>query len=178
MSPSLSDIKLARRGDKEAFARLIRTLELSLYGVARSMLRRDEDCADAIQETILKAWNALPSLKEPAYFKTWLCRILINECRRLMRRDSRTVAVDEIPAEAFSTDAYENIDLRKAVDRLEETLRLVVTLHYYEDMPLKEIAELLEAPEGTIKSRLHRARQLLAEWLEGPEERKMTYEPC
>lgn len=178
MQELVPDIQLARKGDKEAFIRLIRVAQHSLYGVARSIVKHDEDCADAIQETILKAWKALPSLKEADYFKTWLFRILINECNQILRREKRTVPSDNLPLEVTTVDNYENIDLLEAVNRLEETLRLVVKLHYYEDMPLKQIAEVLETPEGTIKSRLHRARLLLAEYLQGPDERKISYESC
>jgi RNA polymerase sigma-70 factor (ECF subfamily) len=172
----IPDIKLARNGDKEAFIRLIRRTELNLYGVARSIVRQDVDCADAIQETILKAWRSLPTLRDPALFKTWLFRILINECNQILRRNKRTVTSETMPAEITSSDQYENIDLLEAVNQLDETLKLVVKLHYYEDMTLKQIAEVLETAEGTIKSRLHRARLLLADYLTGPDERKLTYE--
>lgn len=178
MQHLVPDIKLARKGDNEAFIRLIRAVEINLYTVARSIVKQDEDCADAIQETILKAWKAIPALKEPIYFKTWLFRILINECNQIHRRYKRTVPSDEPAVQSSSVDVYENFDLHEAVNHLEDTLKLVITLHYYEDMPLKQIAELLGTPEGTIKSRLHRARLLLAERLQGPEERKMSYEPC
>lgn len=164
------DVELARRGDREAFSRLIRAAETELYGVARSIVRSDEDCADALQETILKAYRALPKLRQPAYFKTWLIRILINECNRILRRRRRVV-----PA---AGDDYRNVELHDAVERLEEGLQLVVQLHYFRDMPVSEISSLLDTPEGTVKSRLHRARLLLAQWLGSPNERKIGYDPC
>ncbi|MGD8192368.1 sigma-70 family RNA polymerase sigma factor [Brevibacillus ginsengisoli] len=171
------NVQLAQNGDKDAFIRLINHIELKLYGVARAIVKRDEDCADAIQEAILKAYRALHTLKDPAYFKTWMFRILIHECQQILRRQKRIVTVSEFPTRpSHSSSDYERIDLREAVDRLEETLRIVITLHYFEDMPLKQIAELLETPEGTIKSRLNRARSTLAEWLKIPEERKTGYE--
>ncbi|WP_159888088.1 sigma-70 family RNA polymerase sigma factor [Paenibacillus puerhi] len=173
------DVKLARQGDREAFTRLIHRLENGLYGVARSMVTRDEDCADAIQETILKAYRGISALKEPAYFKTWLFRILINECNLILRKRKRTIPTESLPGKLDApgaSHAYDRIDLRAVVDRLEETLRVVVTLHYFEDMPLKQIAQVLDTPEGTVKSRLHRARLLLAQWLELPAERMMNCE--
>ncbi|MFD0676525.1 MULTISPECIES: sigma-70 family RNA polymerase sigma factor [unclassified Paenibacillus] len=173
------DIKLARKGDKDAFSRLIHAMELNLYRVARSIVKREEDCADAIQETILKAYHAIHTLREPAFFKTWLFRILINECNQILRKESRLFPSSEaFVNEASTQDTYENIDLIEAVNRLEEALKLVVTLHYFEDIPLKQISQLLETPEGTIKSRLHRARIILAECLQGPDERRIGYESC
>ncbi|NOU92737.1 sigma-70 family RNA polymerase sigma factor [Paenibacillus sp. LMG 31456] len=173
------DIKLARKGDKEAFIRLIHAMELNLYRVARSIVKREEDCSDAIQETILKAYHAIHTLREPSFFKTWLFRILINECNQILRKENRLLPSSEaVLSEASTQDTYENIDLKEAVNRLEETLKLVVTLHYFEDIPLKQISQLLETPEGTIKSRLHRARTILAEYLQGPDERRISYESC
>ncbi|WP_433945580.1 sigma-70 family RNA polymerase sigma factor [Paenibacillus sp. SN-8-1] len=170
------DIILARKGNKEAFVRLIKANELSLYNVARSILKQDENCADAIQETILKAYRSIHTLKEPAFFKTWMFRILINECNTILRREKKVIVSDKLLIDSSSMDRYGNIDLQKAIEQLEETLRLVVTLHYYEDISLKGISEILGTPEGTVKSRLHRARQILAEFLEGTKERKVGYE--
>lgn len=113
------DVRLARLGDPEAFSRLILANERNLYGLARLYLKREEDCADAVQETIVKSFAAMPALKEPAYFKTWLSRILIHECLQLLRSQQRqrTVArVDEV-ADAMP---YEAIELKEAVAHLED----------------------------------------------------------
>lgn len=173
-----SDIKSARKGDKEAFIRLIKAIELNLYGVARSIVKRDEDCADAIQETILRAYSSISALKEPAYFKTWIFRILINECNKILRKQRKSIPALMLQDDSPAMDDYEDLDLKDAIDKLEEALRLVITLHYFEDIPLKEIAEMLETPEGTIKSRLHRARRILANYLQVSNERNMNYESC
>nr|WP_114384114.1 sigma-70 family RNA polymerase sigma factor [Paenibacillus prosopidis] len=172
------DVRLARQGDREAFARLIKNMELNLYGVARSIVKRDEDCADAIQEAILKAYIGLHALKEPTYFKTWMFRILINECNKILKRQKANMLVEELPTVSSSVSEYETVDLKEAVDRLDETLRTVIILYYFEDMSLKQISEILETSEGAVKTRLHRARQTLARWLENSTERKIGYEPC
>lgn len=172
------DVRLAQQGDREAFARLIKKMELNLYGVARSIVKRDEDCADAIQEAILKAYIGLHALKEPAYFKTWMFRILINECKKILKRQKTNMLVGEFPTASSSVSEYGAVDLREAVDRLDETLRTVIVLYYFEDMSLKQISEILETSEGAVKTRLHRARQTLARWLENSTERKNCYEPC
>ena len=81
-------VNQAIQGDREAFIRLIRDIENSLYNTAKSMLRKEEDVADAIQETILNAYKSVHTLREPRYFKTWLFRILINECNTMLSRRS------------------------------------------------------------------------------------------
>ncbi|MFW5433130.1 sigma-70 family RNA polymerase sigma factor [Paenibacillus apiarius] len=177
----VEDVRFAQQGDCEAFIRLISGIERSLYGVARSMLRRDEDCADAIQEAILKAFRAIHTLREPAFFRTWMFRIVINECRQIMSKQKRIVVVAELPALSSPASDYENIeylDLVAAIDRLEELHRIVITLHYFEDMTIKDIADLLDTTEGTVKSRLYRARAALGKYIDNPYERKNDYETC
>lgn len=144
------DVLLAQKGDKEAFSRLVKALELPMYRVARSIVRSDEDCADAIQETILKAYKSIAQLKKPHFFKTWFMRILINECNQFLRQRKRTIPVAVLPEEHAESAEYGKVDLWEAVNRLEDTLRLIVKLHYLEDMSVGVISELLEpALSGT-----------------------------
>lgn len=92
-----TDVQLACSGDREAFSRLIREIQGELYRMARTLLNRDEDCADAIQEAILKAYRSVPKLREPAYFRTWMFRILIHECRRIYHKEKRMLPTDALP---------------------------------------------------------------------------------
>lgn len=172
------DAALAMHGDAEAFGRLIRVYQRDLYSLARTYLKRDEDCADAIQETIFKSFKAIRSLREPAYFKTWLSRILIHECIQLLRSQQR-LRIDSRSEWNYKIARlpYEAIELNEAVAQLEDELRAVIQLHYYMDVPVKRIAIQLGVAEGTVKSRLHRARKLLAEVLESPYDRRMIYDP-
>lgn len=172
------DVGLAMRGDTDAFIRLILAHKNNLYGLARTYLSNQEDCADAIQETMVKSFRALSTLREPAFFKAWLYRILINECIRLQRERKRWRIIEQSEWDGQTTTVpYEAIELKEAVAYLEDDLRIVIQLYYYEDFPIKQIAKLLGVPEGTIKSRLHRARELLAEVLESPHDRRMMYDP-
>jgi RNA polymerase sigma-70 factor (ECF subfamily) len=170
-----TDVQLACSGDRDAFARLIREMQNELYGMARTLLSKDEDCADAIQEAILKAYRGVPKLREPAYFRTWLLRILIHECQQIYRKQKRTTLTDNLPERAAQS-AESDLDLRQAVERLEEPLRLLVKLHYFADLPLAQIAEMMDVSEGTLKSRLYRARRYLAKWLNLPERGEVGYE--
>jgi RNA polymerase sigma factor (sigma-70 family) len=170
-----TDVHMACSGDRDAFARLIRVMQNEMYGMARSLLHQDEDCADAIQEAILKAYSSIHRLREPAYFRTWMFRILIHECQQLHRKRKSTFSSDSLlnhRVESVQTD----LDLQAAVDRLDEPLRTLVKLHYYVDLPLAQISEMLEVSEGTLKSRLHRARRQLASWLEVKKEGGVGYE--
>lgn len=152
----------AIQGDREAFIRLIRDIENSLYNTAKSMLRKEEDVADAIQETILNAYKSVHTLREPRYFKTWLFRILINECNTMLSRRSLSTAYAEVPSEKREhSSPYDEVDMREAVDHLEESKRIVVVLHYFEDLSLRQVADALNISESAVKMRLTRARQEL-----------------
>jgi len=159
------EVKKAQKGNNDAFTSLITASEKSMYRVAKSILQTDMECADAIQESIFKAFRSIKTLKEPNFFKTWLIRILINECNKILQINKRLVPIEELNEQPKETENFEYIELHNAVDFLEEELKIVVTLYYFEDFPLKEVAAILNTAEGTIKSRLHRARTKLADLL-------------
>lgn len=174
-----TDVRLAVRGDREAFARAIRSASAEMYRMARTLLGNDEDIADAIQETILQAYRSVMKLREPDYFKTWLIRILIRECGRVKRRTASMMLHQEISFEAKATMPVPDLDLRAAIERLDEPLQTAVRLHYWADQTIERIAELTEVPPGTVKSRLHRARKQLAIWLDDETgEGALGYERC
>ena len=89
-------IKRALRRDADAFTELMQAQMQSMYKTARAMLRDDEDAADAISETILMCWEKMEQLKRPEFFKTWMIRILINECHDILRQRKRVYPVEEI----------------------------------------------------------------------------------
>ena len=153
---------------KEKLGALIIDSERHMYVTARSILSEDEDCADAIQETIVKAFSKINSLKQDAYAKTWLIRILINECYNVLRQKSRQIPMDvegEMAAKA-PVEPKDYSDLYRAVSQLQEDLRMPVVLYYGEDFSVREIAQVLEIFEGAVQKRLARARQKLKRLLE------------
>ena len=149
---------------KEEFTRRITAMTKTLYRVSYGLLRSEADREDAVQETILRAWEKLPTLRQEAFFETWVVRILINECRSIGRRLGRTVSLAEAPEEP----APEPMDpaLREAVLALPPKYRLAVILHYIEGYGVAEIARMTGVPEGTVKTRLYRARGQLKKTLE------------
>lgn len=154
--------------DKQRFTAAVLEAEPTLYRVAKTMLRSEADCADAAQQAILRAWEQLGTLREPQYFKTWLTRILINECTAILRRQTRFACYEPEQAEAVSAPVpADHSDLYAALTAMEEKYRLPVTLYYLEGFKTREIADIIGVPEGTVKSRLNAARGKLRETLEG-----------
>lgn len=143
------------------FIARVRSCERRLYRVARTMLRSDADCEDAVQEALLKAWSKLPSLREEQFFETWLIRILINECKNIYRRRPR--AESEIPETLAAPPA--DGELMDALMNLPPKHRIPMELHYIEGYGVAEIARMLFIPEGTVKWRLSRGRALLRDEL-------------
>ena len=116
---------------KEQLGTLILDSERQLYSTAKTMLFSDQDCADAIQETIVKAFSKIDTLRNDKYAKTWLIRILINECHTILRKSSKLVSLEGMSErtdiEADKTTDYS--DLYRAVNSLKEELRLPVILY-------------------------------------------------
>lgn len=152
---------------KENLGRLILESERQMYLTAKTILRNDQDCGDAIQEAIVKAFQKIDTLRQDKYAKTWLMRILINECYSLLRRESRYVSMEEMRelsiGEAEEKKDYS--DLYSAVRSLKEELRIPVILYYGEDFSIREIAQILEITEGAVQKRLFRARMQLRDRL-------------
>lgn len=150
---------------KEQLGNLIIASEDTMYHVAKTLLYNDADCADAIQESIVKAFSKIHTLKEDAYAKTWLIRILINECYTLLRREKTTILMEVLP-EQKQTASENYSDLYEALSRLPDNMRIAVTLYYIEGYSIKEIASLLSTTESAVKNRLLRARNKLRQDLE------------
>ncbi|WP_066895448.1 RNA polymerase sigma factor [Clostridium nigeriense] len=158
----------AKRGNGKAFTKLMDENLKSMYRVGKGILTREDDIEDAIQNTILKAYLNIKTLKNDELFKTWLIKILINECNKIYNFNKKCISFDKVVEEQYK-DKYEDFDLKVAVDSLPEDLRLVITLFYFEDLKISEISEVLRIPEGTVKSRLSRAKSKIAESINGKE---------
>ena len=149
--------------DEETFMDEVEAMERALYRVSRSLLKSPEDCADAVQEALARAW-ARRGRVDADYFRPWLMRILINECHTIGRKRRRVVLVDEVeqPAPAFEPP---DDRLKQALSAVPEKLKVPLLLHYLEGFSVAEVAQILRIPQGTVKSRLHHARKrLCAEW--------------
>lgn len=140
----------------EQFVHLVSNSETSLYRVAKSILRNDEDCADAVQSAILKAFDKIDTLRHVKYFKTWLTRILINECYHILNDRREQVPYEEYMEGTQSDMEYSEVF--QALMELEDMYRVPFSLHYIEGYSVKEISQMLDIGVSNVKIRLSRAR--------------------
>ncbi|MEH7239082.1 RNA polymerase sigma factor [Bacillus sp. JJ1562] len=154
-------VKKAKKGDGEAFVLLVKQYEDVLYRTAYRLLNNDEDVADAMQDTIISAYEKLHTLKIDEYFNTWICKILINKCNSLLNKNKNVLVIDENLLLQKKDDGFQKIELEDALNSLNEVYRLALILYYIVGLNVKEISEFLKEPEGTIKSRLSRAKSIL-----------------
>lgn len=155
--------------NKQQFSEKVLELEAVLFHVSYGILHNSQDCEDVVQEAVLKAYANKEKLKNPDFFKTWLVRILMNECYSFLRKRAREIPLNEEISEntEFVEDFIkeEYLDLYECMKQLEEKDRICVQLFYMEGYSVKEIARVFHVPEGTVKSRLSRARAGLRESL-------------
>lgn len=143
--------------DKEAFASVVLSSTDSLYRISKSILKYDADCEDAVQEAIATGFGKLYTLKQEAYAKTWLTRILIHECYSLLKKREKSTAILTEPQEECAVPDYS--DLYEALSALKKEYRLTIVLYYLEGYSIEEIARIMHVPAGTVKSRLSRGRR-------------------
>ena len=160
-------VERARQGDRQAFAELVHASGARLDATARLILRDPDLAQDAVQDTLIRAWRSLPGLRDPATFDHWLHSLVAHACIDLTRKRRRRVVEVELTALDFaeSLDAAGQVAdrdlLDRALARLEPEQRAILVLHFYLDLPLPRVAELLGIPGGTAKSRLHRSLGVL-----------------
>ena len=147
--------------DREYMAR-VQAMERKLYRISHAILWCDADCADAVQEAVFRGWMKRGGLREEKYFDTWLIRILINECRNLLRKQK--ISPFPLP-ESLPAWSESDLHLRESLKKLPEKYRMPLLLHHLEGYRLDEIAQMLDVPRTMVKSRLHQARKKMRELL-------------
>ena len=153
-------IRKAKDRDPDAFTTLMQQYTKDMYRVAIAILMNDEDTADAIQETILDCWERIGTLREDRYFKTWLTRILINNCYDIRKKRENFAPMEEYEPPA-AEDSY-NLELKEALTALDEIYRIPMLLYYGQGWKTKEIGGLLHVSTSGIQTRLARGREKLA----------------
>ena len=144
---------------KEWFVSQTLDMEGTLYRIARSQLKNRADQEDAVQEALRKAWEHRERLRNEAVFRSWLIRILLNVCRDMHRRRKDTAALEEA-IEAGKEEMTEH-PLLDALYALPPQERSLIVLHHVEGVGIAELSSALRIPQGTVKSRLARARRML-----------------
>jgi RNA polymerase sigma-70 factor (ECF subfamily) len=169
------NVRGARAGNVRAFEVIVSEKLPAAFRLASAILGNEAEAADATQNALVAAWRELPRLRDCATFDAWFHRILVNECRMQVRRRSM---LREVPFDAGVREGrggggpstltkVEIMDqLEAAFEQLDPEDRAMVVLHHLEDRPLAEIAASLHMPVGTVKWRLHEARQALQRSLE------------
>lgn len=152
--------------NKEALGELIINATDTMYRVAKTILTSDDDCHDAISETIVKAYSKIYTLRKDEFAKTWLIRILINECYGLLKRNKRIVSLEAYEDSLESREKEDYRELYLAIKRLPEKLRITIVLYYLEGYSVRECATILHTSETAIKKRLLRGRNILKKYLE------------
>ena len=156
-------VEAARKGDREAFVVLVYQVSDSLYTVAHRILRDPGLAEDALQNALVLAWRRIPHLREPDRFEAWFHRILVHACydesqrARQWSANVRVLPVDGPTTPDGSAAIADRDQLERAFRRLPVDQRAVFVLHHYLGLPLVEIAQMLEIPPGTARSRLHYA---------------------
>ena len=168
-------VKRAQHGDREAFGQLAADLATRFLAVSRRILRDIDLAEDATQQALVAIWRDLPQLRDPARFDAWSYRLLVHACYAEGRR-SRTWSPNLRILPADEPAAYGGVDtvihrdeLERAIRRLSVDHRTVLVLHYYADIPIDRVAEIVEIPVGTVSSRLHHAMRAMRAALDADE---------
>ena len=130
------------------------------YRLAYSYVHNEADALDIVQESACKAITQCKNLKDTEKLFPWLCRIVVNTSLDLLRNQIKEQPAEELP-EAAAEDKYEELDLKKALNRLEPENRTVIILRYFEDMKIEDIALVVDENVNTVKTRLYRSLKKL-----------------
>ena len=173
-------LRRAQKGDAQAFEQLVTPNEQMLWRVCWHYTHHQEDAADCLQETMLKAWRAIKSYRGECSLSSWLYRIASTVCLDFLRKQKRlpqTESADELAEEGFAPvdesptpdeailKAESADSIRAAIDSLPGDMRTVIILYALQGLPYEEIADTMNTSVGTVKSRLNRARQKIAKFL-------------
>lgn len=172
-------VKRVQAGDKQAFDLLVKQYQHKIIGLIGRYVYDPHEAMDVAQEAFIKAYRALPGFRGDSAFYTWLYRIAINTAKNhLVSRSRRPPDVDvdvddahyidtgselrdlESPESALYRDELERV-VKTTLDRLPEDLRVALTLREFEGMSYEDIANVMECPVGTVRSRIFRAREVI-----------------
>ncbi|USK35283.1 sigma-70 family RNA polymerase sigma factor [Bacillus sp. F19] len=166
----MTDPNLAQKavnGDDGAFLLLMKQHKEQLYRTAFMYLKNETDSLEAVQEVTFRAYKSLHKLKEPAYFTTYLIRIMLNYCHDQMKRKKRIqINNEELASSAAGTDSFVYLEIEEALHHLDEKYQNVILMKYFHDLKIKDIAQQLNCPESTVKTRLTKALALLRKQLD------------
>lgn len=144
---------------REEFAARTEEIRIKLFRTAMIYLGNEHDALEAVDETVYKGLCALKKLRQPEYFDTWMTRILINECYKMMRRHKREEPMETVPE--ISQEVFDRLPLKDAIGMLPEELKDIVVLRFFGGFTMAETARILGVPQGTAATRQRKALGLL-----------------
>lgn len=155
-------LKKAQKGDKHAFDKIIEKIQRKLYVIAKSRISNEEDIEDILQETVMYAYININKLRELDKFNSWIIKILINNCNKMyVRNHIKTLSYDEVHADNMNLNEESQIKNVEAeisfyniIDFLDMDDRTIITLYYLKDYTTKQISEILNINESTLRSRI------------------------
>jgi len=166
-------IERALHGEIEAWGEIVHRYRGAVYGISLGIVGNKDDAEDAAQDAFIRAYENLEKYDLNRKFSTWIFTIAANLCKNKLRRDKHTTPLDdsvpmdgtaEDPARTMEREAQASL-VQQAMAELDEKYRSPMMLRFYAELDYKEIAEILELPEGTVKTRIHRAKAALKEWM-------------
>ncbi|MFB1083143.1 sigma-70 family RNA polymerase sigma factor [Jeotgalibacillus sp. JSM ZJ347] len=161
-------------GDEDAFVMLMKAYKMDLYKTAYAYLKNEQDAIEAVQETTYRAYKSIQTLKQPAYGKTWMIRIVINVCQAELKKKKRMSPqiIEENEMVSDATDSF--LETAEALDSLEPQERELVHMKYFQDMTITQVAYALNMPEGTVKTKLYKSLSRLKRWFEKGEHTRVS----
>lgn len=149
--------------DKERFTQLALEQQRRMYRIAVSYTASSADAEDAMQEALLRAWDKRDSLRDESLFATWLTRILINECKNLLRKRRRLLPAAALPNLSTPPEDDRAAQVRQSLFAMPERYRVPLVLNLLEGYTMQDIAKMMKLPLGTVKTRIARGKRLLKE---------------
>ena len=150
----------ASMGDEKCFVELCGLLKTKLFRTAKGILGNEALALDAVSEAVFRAFKGIRRLQKPKYAETWFIRILLNVANDIYRRQKNELIMETVP-EVQYYDNHHELEFNQMIGSLQPDLRKIISLKYYSDYTLNEISKILDIPEGTVKSRLNKALNIL-----------------
>jgi len=164
-------IAAAIRGDRLALQKLLKSEKEKLYRMAYTYVKNEDEALEIFQQTVLQAIESVHQLKNPTYFSTWLTRICINKALAALKKNKKLIVMDKVEEQVMemdsSTDLAQQLDVANALGLLPEKYKTALMLRYYQDFSVKQIAEVMNCAEGSVKTLIHRGLALLKKNLKG-----------
>lgn len=154
-------VKMAKNGNKEAFNQLIIHYQNDLYRIAKSRLYNEDDVCDAIQDTILSAYQSIDKLVKTSSFKAWLIKILINNCNKIYQTNKNSTSLFTENDLSLSYGLESNLEFLNLMNSLSIDERTIFILYYQDSYSTKEISKILDINHNTVRSKMLRAKSKL-----------------